>query len=75
MRLRNATTEDTHDRPAGKGRIDAMRAAGRDNRRVSLVIDYGGARAMPGSMPQPQPQPTPEQAPQQEATPQTNSGT
>ena len=52
-----------------------MRAAGRDNRRVSLVIDYGGARAMPGSMPQPQPQPTPEQAPQQEATPQTNSGT
>lgn len=72
MRLRNATTEDTHDLPAGKGRIGAMRAAGRDNRRVSLVIDYAGARAMPGTMPQPQP--TPEQAPQ-EATPQTNSGT
>lgn len=50
-----------------------MRAAGRDNRRVSLVIDYGGARAMPGTMPQPQL--TPEQAPQQKATPQTNSGT
>ena len=65
--------EDAHDLPAGKGRIGAMGAAGRENRRASLVIDGGGARAVPGTMPQPEQ--TPEQAPQQEATPQTTSGT
>jgi hypothetical protein len=27
-----------------------MGGAGRDNRRVSLVIDYAGARAMPSAM-------------------------
>ncbi|GAB3366620.1 hypothetical protein GCM10027431_08870 [Lysobacter rhizosphaerae] len=43
--------------------------AGRDNRRVSLVVDYAGM----GGMQQPM-QPTPEQAPQPEQ-PQTESGT
>ncbi|GAB3095430.1 OmpA family protein [Lysobacter terrae] len=51
-------------------RPGAVGEAGRDNRRVSLVIDYAGAQAMPAAAPmeQPQPQPQPEQAPQ------TNSG-
>jgi hypothetical protein len=65
--------EHAHGLPAGKGRVGAAGEAGRDNRRVSLVIDYAGVRAMPGTMPQPRQ--TPEQGPQQEAMPQTNSGT
>ncbi|WP_457096027.1 OmpA family protein [Lysobacter sp. P5_B9] len=44
--------------------------AGRDNRRVSLVVDYAGM----GGMQQPMQQPMPEQTPQPEQ-PQTDSGT
>jgi len=58
--------------PAGEGRVGAMGEAGRDNRRLSLVIDYAGVRAMPSTMSQLRQ--TPEQAPQQE-TPQPDSGT
>ncbi|WP_157475102.1 hypothetical protein [Lysobacter sp. Root494] len=39
--------------PAGDGRGGALGEAGRDNRHVSLVIDYADMRAMPGTMPQP----------------------
>ena len=45
--------EDAHGMPAGEGRVGAVGEAGRDNRRVPLVIDYAGVCAMPGTMPQP----------------------
>ena len=51
-------------------RPGAVGDAGRDNRRVSLVIDYAGAQAMPAPQPMEQPQP----APQPQTPEQTNSG-
>lgn len=62
--------EDAHGMLAGEWRIGAVGEAGRDNRRVSRVIEYAGVRAMPGTMPQPQQSPA--QAPRQEATPQAS---